>query len=64
MRQAADNIKRKKMVASAFLKYTGEENWESLQIRFPNHVTEEKLAGFKGVPVKKGKDSPASGSLL
>lgn len=64
MRQAADNIKRKKMIASAFLKYTGEENWESLQKRFANHATEEKLAQFKGVPLKKGKDSPISGSLL
>lgn len=30
MRQVADNTKRKKMVTSAILKYTSEENWESL----------------------------------
>ena len=64
MRQAADNIKKKKIVVSAFLKFTGEEDWESLQKRFPRHATEEKLAQFKGVPLKKNKDSPVSGSLF
>ena len=60
MRQAADNINKKKYVVAAFLKFTGEEDWESLQKRFPHHATEEKLAQFKGVPLKKNKASPVS----
>ena len=60
LRQAADNIKKKKYVVAAFLKFTGEEDWESLQKRFPHHATEEKLAQFKGGPLKKNKASPVS----
>lgn len=63
MRQAADNIKRKKALVSAFLEYTGEESWETLQKRFPHHATEEKLAQFKGVPIKRNKASPVSRNL-
>ena len=55
MRQAVDNVKRKKVLVSAFLKYTGEEGWETLQKRFPHHATEEKLTQFKGVPIKRNK---------
>ena len=55
LREAAENIKRKKTVARAFLRYTGEESWESLQRRFPHHATEEKLAQFKDVPMKRHK---------
>ena len=63
MRQAANNIKRKKALVSAFLKYTGEESWETLQKRFPHHATEEKPAQFKGVPIKRNKASPVSRNL-
>ena len=58
LHQAAENIKKKKYVVAAFLKFTSEEDWESLQKRFPHHATEEKLAQFKGVPLKKNKASP------
>lgn len=64
LRQAADNIKKKKYLVAAFLKFTGEEDWESLQKRFPHHTTEEKLAQFKGVPLKKNKASPVSAIIL
>lgn len=64
LRQAADNIKKKKYLVAAFLKFTGEEDWESLQKRFPHHATEEKLAQFKGVPLKKNKASPVSAIIL
>ena len=60
LRQAANNIKNKIYVVAAFLKFTGEEDWESLQKRFPHHATEEKLAQFNGVPLKKNKASPTS----
>lgn len=52
------------MVVSVFFKYIGEENWEFFQKRFFNYVTEEKFVGFKGVFVKKGKDSFVSVSFL
>lgn len=64
LRQAADNIKKKKYLVAAFLEFTGEEDWESLQKRFPHHATEEKLAQFKGVPLKKNKASPVSAIIL
>ena len=64
LRQAAENIKNKKYVVAAFLKFTGEEDWESLQKRFPHHATEEKLAQFKGVPLKKNKASPVRAIIL
>lgn len=64
LRQAADNIKTKKYVFAAFLKFTGEEDWESLQKRFPHHATEEKLAQFKGVALTKNKASPVSAIRL
>ena len=62
MCQAVDNVKRKKALVSAFLKYTGEESWETLQKRFPHHATEEKLQ-FKGVPIKRNKASLVSRNL-
>ncbi len=64
MRQAAESVKQKKNVVSAFLKYAGEGSWESLQRRFPLHTTEEKLAQFKNVPIKRNKASPVSTSIL
>ena len=64
LRQAANNIKKKKNVVAAFLKFTGEESWESLQNRFPHHATEEKLAQFKSVPLKKNKASPINIIIL
>ena len=64
LRKAAESIKKKKKIISAFLKYTGEENWESLQKRFPQHATEEKLAQFKGVPLRRNKASPVSAMIL
>jgi len=60
MREAAENIKRKKNIIKAFAKFTGEESWETLQERFPRHATEEKIAQFKGVKVSRGKIAPVS----
>lgn len=44
-------------------RYGWEENWESLQKRFPHHTTEEKLEQFKGVPEKRNKALPVSASI-
>lgn len=60
MKEAAEGIKRKKNVVRAFLKFTGEDDWQSLQKRFPHHATKQKLAQFKDVPVKKGQTPPVS----
>ena len=60
LRQAANIIKNKMYVVAAFLKFTGEEHWESLQKRLPHHAMEEKLAQFNGVLLKKNKASPRS----
>lgn len=60
MKEAAENVKRKRNMVKAFQKFTGEESWESLQKRFPQHATEEKLGQFKAIPLKRNKASPVS----
>jgi len=60
MKEAADKIKKKKIAVQAFLKFTGEEDWESLKRRFPHHATEEKMAQFREVSLRKGQTSPVS----
>ena len=60
MKDAAESIKKKKKIVQAFQKYTGEDSWESLQKRFPQHATEEKLAQFRDEPLKRNKTSPVS----
>ena len=60
MKEAADKIKKKKVAVQAFLKFTGEEDWESVKRRFPHHATEEKMAQFREVCLRKGQTSPVS----
>ena len=60
MKEAADKIKKKKVAVQAFLKFTGEEDWESVKRRFPHHATEEKMAQFREVSLRKGQTSPVS----
>lgn len=56
MEEAAERIKREKNIVRAFLRFTAEEDWQSLQKRFPHHATEQKVAQFMDVPVaRKGK---------
>jgi len=59
MKEVADKIK-KKIAVQAVLKFTGEEDWESLKRRFPHHATEEKMAQFREVCLGKGQTSPVS----
>ena len=61
LQESAVSIKIKKGVADAFMTYTGCENWEDLQRRFPKHATGEKLSQFKNLkiaPKGKLKDLP------
>lgn len=37
MEEAAERIKREKNIVRAFLRFTAEEDWQSLQKRFPHH---------------------------
>lgn len=60
MRKSADRLKHKAKVVKAFLKFTGEKDWESLRARFPQHATEEKMAQFNGVVLKRGVVPPVS----
>ena len=61
MKEAAERIKRKKNIVRAFLRFTAEEDWQSLQKRFPHHATEQKVAQFMDVPVaRKGQIPPVS----
>lgn len=60
MREAAEGIKRKKNIVRAFLRFNAQEDWQSLQKRFPHHPTEQKLAQFKDVPIRKGQIPPVS----
>lgn len=60
MRKSADRLKHKAEVVKAFLKFTGEKDWESLRARFPQHATEEKMAQFNGVALKRGAVPPVS----
>ena len=60
MKEAADKIKKKKIAVQTFLKFTGEQDWESLKRRFPRHATEEKMAQFKEVCLHKEQTSRVS----
>lgn len=53
MEEAAERIKREKNIVRAFLRFTAEEDWQSLQKRFPDHATEQKVAQFMDVPVAR-----------
>ena len=60
MRKSADHLKHKAKVVKAFLKFTGQKDWESLHVRFPQQATEEKMAQFNGVALKRGLVPPIS----
>jgi hypothetical protein len=52
MSEKASSIKAKRSIVDAFLKFTGEENWEDLKREFPIHTTESKISQFKHLKVK------------
>ncbi|KAK3754650.1 hypothetical protein QZH41_010706, partial [Actinostola sp. cb2023] len=55
MKSKCDRIKKKQFVVAAFLRHTGEVNFESIKERFPLHTTEEKLAQFSQSAITKTK---------
>lgn len=56
--EKAQSIKNKALLAREFIRYTGCDNWTTLQMRFPKYATEEKLAQFSHLKIKKGKELP------
>lgn len=60
---SSGQYKEEESASVRFPKIHGEESWETLQKRFPHHATEEKLAQFQGVPIKRNKASLVSRNL-